>query len=512
MRYSLPKQARRFIRIYNCNRRWKKVNRILSCIILFCTMYVLILPAVTMEKQTICGLEQHIHDETCYAENSDEKVLICEIPEHEHMDSCYAAEADSGYAADEKYFCGQGEHQHTEDCFSEDGILLCTMPEHTHTEVCLSVSQNTRVEEPEITLPKDYDISNGTAVFICGELKSRTAILKKRLSDFRTMAAAENEEEKNFIEHLKERKGSLLLTLKDRQDENFSRDENGNYTVTLGKGYELVINVQIRNGILPGKYVYELPEGIVAGVGSGNLEWGSNVVGSWSVNEQGRMILDFSQEASGYDGISLDAHIQLTFTSTGTLKLDDTRGGTQITVNNSQGGSDIGSDGDNLQVTIHKVSGMNGAELSDAEFGIFEVYEGESERVASGVTDDHGNLIFKTKTDQDKEVEILLFTKTAYYIQELKAPPGYKLDERKHWFYFSDERDSWLENSYEGIQWVNTKTDTVYTVNVVNELEPYTLPETGGNGIYLFVTGGFVLTAGSLMYGYGLRYKRKKRR
>lgn len=40
-------------------RAWKRIVRVLSCIVVFCTTYALILPAITQEAQAYCGSEEH---------------------------------------------------------------------------------------------------------------------------------------------------------------------------------------------------------------------------------------------------------------------------------------------------------------------------------------------------------------------------------------------------------------------------------------------------------------------
>ena len=68
-------------------KRWRKVMLCLSCIVVFCTVYVLILPAITLERKTTCGQEEHVHTEECY---SVEGQLICGREEHLHTETCYA--------------------------------------------------------------------------------------------------------------------------------------------------------------------------------------------------------------------------------------------------------------------------------------------------------------------------------------------------------------------------------------------------------------------------------------
>lgn len=95
------------------NRR-KKIVSILACIVVFCTTYALILPAITMAKMT--------------------KVLTCPLSVHEHVDSCYDE--------DGNLICGQADfvvHTHGEDCYDKDGNLVCQLPEikaHKHTAEC----------------------------------------------------------------------------------------------------------------------------------------------------------------------------------------------------------------------------------------------------------------------------------------------------------------------------------------------------------------------------------------
>ena len=45
---------------------WKQILRVLMCVVVFCTTYMLILPAITKENKPFCGLEEHIHEAGCY--------------------------------------------------------------------------------------------------------------------------------------------------------------------------------------------------------------------------------------------------------------------------------------------------------------------------------------------------------------------------------------------------------------------------------------------------------------
>lgn len=73
-------------------KRWKKLLFVLSCFVVFCTVYALIIPAKTLQAKPQCGLEEHVHSQECY---SDTNELICGNEEHQHTDSCDQQEDES---------------------------------------------------------------------------------------------------------------------------------------------------------------------------------------------------------------------------------------------------------------------------------------------------------------------------------------------------------------------------------------------------------------------------------
>ena len=103
-------------------RVWHRFVSILSCVVVFCTTYALILPAVTMERDDIvyyCGKEEHEHTDECY-ESQDEPQCGLEETEavegHTHTDDCYEVET--------VLTCDQ-DHEHTDECFEEQKKLVC---------------------------------------------------------------------------------------------------------------------------------------------------------------------------------------------------------------------------------------------------------------------------------------------------------------------------------------------------------------------------------------------------
>lgn len=102
---------------------WKQAVRFLSCVVVFCTVYALILPAITQEAQAYCGSAEHKHTDECYTE-----ILSCTREEHSHSKECYDEEG--------SLICETEEHQHTQSCYRK--VFDCTEEEHTHSLICFS--------------------------------------------------------------------------------------------------------------------------------------------------------------------------------------------------------------------------------------------------------------------------------------------------------------------------------------------------------------------------------------
>jgi len=87
MQKEILKEVQSFRNKSKRRRTWRKIISILACIVVFCTTYALILPAITLEKPTYCGKAEHIHAEECFDASGN---LLCEIEEHEHSEDCYS--------------------------------------------------------------------------------------------------------------------------------------------------------------------------------------------------------------------------------------------------------------------------------------------------------------------------------------------------------------------------------------------------------------------------------------
>lgn len=132
----LLQQAGAYTKQNKKRRTWRKILSVLACAVVFCTTYALILPAITMEGDTFCGLEEHTHTEDCYVQ-ADAKTLPCTVETlqvHVHTADCYDA---SGNLR-----CGEADyilHTHDSSCYDAQGNLICTLPEveeHTHIDAC----------------------------------------------------------------------------------------------------------------------------------------------------------------------------------------------------------------------------------------------------------------------------------------------------------------------------------------------------------------------------------------
>ena len=131
---------------------WRGAVTGIAAIVVFCTTYALILPAITMETQGLsCGLAEHTHSQDCYQlicgkqeyfshSHSDEcyenGALVCTLTErtlHHHSEDCYSKpEPICGLTE------GQG-HTHAESCYTTERTLVCTQSEcspHTHSDGC----------------------------------------------------------------------------------------------------------------------------------------------------------------------------------------------------------------------------------------------------------------------------------------------------------------------------------------------------------------------------------------
>ncbi len=91
-----------FLKDHEKHKKYLALLLVLSIVVSFAVPFSLIMPAISMTGELICGMEEHIHSDECYElfcglEESDEHLhnadcytLVCDIPEHIHSQECYS--------------------------------------------------------------------------------------------------------------------------------------------------------------------------------------------------------------------------------------------------------------------------------------------------------------------------------------------------------------------------------------------------------------------------------------
>lgn len=233
MNHTLLERAKVFLQAHKNKSIWHRITTSLAAVVVFVTTYMLILPAITMERPTVCGLEEHTHTKACYASSLKAALhehdascydangsLVCQRPVvrlHEHTDECYKdsnlicgqiayqghTHTDACYTWEKVLVCGDGAgssinadgeilidegavetpqtsaHVHTDDCYRMEKVLTCLLaegPGHTHTAACydgprqLICGHDGMVEIIWPDSPVEYVSANDTGkILICGK-------------------------------------------------------------------------------------------------------------------------------------------------------------------------------------------------------------------------------------------------------------------------------------------------------------------------------------------------------
>ena len=162
---SVRKRIERILRTWRGQKLRRRIARFVSAVMVFVTVYALILPAITLDQETAAGMagvdlgevpavsaqgllachvSPHVHTEACWKEVNGERILICgkvDYIVHEHDDACYTIDA----AGNRILVCTLPEikaHTHDSTCYSDvRGELVCTQQEHVHTDSCYTAVQ-----------------------------------------------------------------------------------------------------------------------------------------------------------------------------------------------------------------------------------------------------------------------------------------------------------------------------------------------------------------------------------
>ncbi len=179
MKYDVLRGAEKYTKVHKRKRLRHRVVTVLAGVVVFCTTYALILPAITLEKQ--CDIPEHTHTDACYAQvtSVEKRVPVCSaetLEIHRHTADCYDADGNPR--------CGYADfvvHSHDSRCYDETGNLWCPLPEieahrhiadcyalpeeHTHAEGCYTSVRGDLVCGEHVHTDACY---TETAVLACG--------------------------------------------------------------------------------------------------------------------------------------------------------------------------------------------------------------------------------------------------------------------------------------------------------------------------------------------------------
>ena len=190
MKDVLLRNAEKYTLAHKRKRRWQRAVTALSGVVVFCTTYALILPAITMEKK--CEIPEHTHTEACYTQvtSREKRVLACQVEAdvvvHKHDSACWdengslvctLPEIELHRHTDSCYTIPEV-HTHGEACYtSERGDLICTQstePQHTHSEACYQETRDLVCGMPESTgHTHGEECYDGEGNLICGQEESQ---------------------------------------------------------------------------------------------------------------------------------------------------------------------------------------------------------------------------------------------------------------------------------------------------------------------------------------------------
>lgn len=109
-------------------RKTRSLGHRVLALFLCCVMVYGLIPTEAVALEPICGIEEHVHDESCHAVYG-ENVLKCRAGEylHTHTDECYDSVGNLIC-----YYADFYLHKHSAEqgCYDAGGNLVCTLPEY----------------------------------------------------------------------------------------------------------------------------------------------------------------------------------------------------------------------------------------------------------------------------------------------------------------------------------------------------------------------------------------------
>lgn len=270
-------------------KRWRKVLLCLSCVVVFWTVYALILPAITLESKK-CNIEEHTHSAECYSESQE---LICGKEEHVHTSECTSINND----------------------LSDSGEDAGTMPDASGNDANGNEEEKNTPEESVV--PAEPEPSGGT-----GTTETPGETGEYVLNDYTDQIT------------------SVTFTYK--KDSKEVEVKNGE---TIDTPDDLSMNIKVEFTSIPvetlkahnGEFVYNLPKEFqIKETTTKNMTQGSNVIGKITVDTNGKVVVAYNAEY--LNKLDANSTISGNFFVTAELKLNSvTAGNGQTTVKTPNG-------------------------------------------------------------------------------------------------------------------------------------------------------------------------------
>ena len=268
----------------------------LSCVVVFCTVYALILPAITLERKTVCGQEEHSHTEECYSSDGQ---LTCGKTEHTHTESCYA---DDKTSEDQS---GEDPQQTPEQNQTEGQEQNQGQSQEQNQDQSQDQSQS---QDQVQTLDDGNVAQNGENGDTAGTTADETSGNDEEsvVAGSAPVPAAEGEDgtgsatTEGFDLSANVNKVEAVFLYYQEKDGNWKKiEENGSEKIPGDANIKLEVkytNIQIQNLIQNYNctLTYDLPELLRNATPGGNIMEGSEIVGTLSISE-GKIKVQFNR-------------------------------------------------------------------------------------------------------------------------------------------------------------------------------------------------------------------------
>lgn len=270
-------------------KRWRKVLLCLSCVVVFWTVYALILPAITLESKK-CNIEEHTHSAECYSESQE---LICGKEEHVHTSDCTSINND----------------------LSDSGEDAGTVPDASGNDANGNEEEKNTPEESVV--PAEPEPSGGTGTT---ETPGETG-------------------EYVLNDHTDQITSVTFTYKKDGKEVEVDKGQ------TIDTPDDLSMNIKVVFKSIPvatlrehnGKFVYNLPKEFqIKETTTKNMTEDSKVIGTITVDTNGKVVVAYNDEY--LNGLNANSTIGGNFFAAAELKLNSvTEGNGKTTVTTPNG-------------------------------------------------------------------------------------------------------------------------------------------------------------------------------